>query len=789
MRTDLSGSPSVRELMGQVREVALGAYAHQDVPFEKLVEELQPERSLNHTPFFQVVFSLQNTPVETLELDEINITLLESETGVSKFDLVFNLQETANGIEGSLEYSTDLFAGDTIAQMLNHYRKVLAEMAANPETRIEDLLLIEANERERLLVEWNQTATPFPDDTTIAELFEQQQPDAIALRFAGGQWTFGELNKRANQLAHRLSQLGVGSETVVGLLVERSPEMIAAVLGILKAGGAYLPLDPSSPPERLAYMLNESRVTVLLAQQHLSSRLPGADAHVIYLDHDWSNFKDESIENPATTTHPESLAYVMYTSGSTGVPKGVSVTHRSVIRLVKNTNYARFERDEVFLQYAPLSFDASTFEIWGSLLNGAQLVLMPAGVVSLEELGEVVQREQVTTLWLTAGLFQQMVEQRLPDLLSVRQILAGGDVLSVEHVKRLLAELPEDARVINGYGPTENTTFTCCHPMNAGTSIAGSISIGRPISNTEVYVVDAQLRPAPRGVAGELLIGGDGLARGYWQGPELTAERFIPHPFSDAPGARLYRSGDRVRYRRNGELEFLGRLDQQVKLRGFRIEPGEIESKLNAHPAVRSAVVVMHHDPSRDRELVAYIVPEQTVAAEELRSYLQSTLPPYMIPGVFVLLEELPLTANGKVNRAALPPPNGAHADLAQEYVAPRNETETQLADLWRQVLGRERVGVTDNFFEVGGHSLLATSLVSRMRQTFSIELPLRQFFESPTIAQLTPLIDKARPQHVATIQARRRGARDFNQLLKQIENLSEDEARRLLREATYKQA
>ncbi|HEU4712855.1 MAG TPA: amino acid adenylation domain-containing protein [Pyrinomonadaceae bacterium] len=785
LRADLSGNPSVRELLRRVREVALGAYAHQDVPFEKLVEELQPERSLNNTPLFQVVFSLQNNAVQSLELEGLNVTLLESETGVSKFDLVFSLNETANSLEGSLEYSTDLFEAETVEQMLSHYRNVLSEIAADPNVHIEDVSLLSDEERTRIITEWNQTATPFPHDVTIQQLFESQAretPDAIALRFTGGQMTFGELNERANRLAHRLLRWGVGPEVVVALLVERSPEVVAALLAILKAGGAYLPLDPSSPPQRLAYMLNKARAKVLLTQQALLPNLPTTETPTLCLDHAWSDFKHESTQNPTSSARPENLAYVMYTSGSTGEPKGVSVSHRSVVRLVKNTNYARFGPDEVFLQYAPLSFDASTLELWGSLLNGAQLVVMPPGVAGLEDLGEVLQREKITTLWLTAGLFQQMVEQRLPDLKGVRQILAGGDVLSVEHVKQLLTELPDGAHLINGYGPTENTTFTCCHPMTASTPVNGSISIGKPISNTEVYVVDSGFRPVPRGVAGELLIGGEGLARGYWRSPELTAERFIPHPFK--PGARLYRSGDRVRYRRNGELEFLGRLDQQVKLRGFRIEPGEIENSLNAHPAVRSSVVVLHSDRSRGRELVAYVVADQ-VGTEELRNHLLASLPPYMIPGVFVMLDELPLTANGKVDRAALPAPNDVQPEIAQEYVAPRNETEEQLASLWTTVLGRERIGVTDNFFELGGHSLLATNLVSRVRQTFQIEFPLRQLFESPTIAQLARLIDerKNRPKQVATIQARRRGARDFNQLLNQIENLSEDEVRRLLKE------
>jgi len=792
LRSDLSGNPSFRELLERVREVALGAYAHQDVPFEKLVEELQPERSLSHSPLFQVVFGLQNAGVGALKLEGLSISPLEIESGVTKFDLVLSLQESEEGLQGALDYSSELLDAGTVKQLLGHYQNILAGVVANPEARLEDLPLLTAGERQQLLEEWNETGTAFPRAATIAELFEEQaakRAEAVALRYEEEQQSYGELNERANQVAHYLRRQGVGAEVVVGILMERSLEMVSAVLGVLKAGGAYLPLDPSYPPERLAYMLAETGAAVVLTQAELMSSLPVGAAPVICLERDWGLLEGESGANPGAVVRAENLAYIMYTSGSTGEPKGVSVSHRGVVRLVKETDYAHFGTEEVFLQYAPLSFDASTFELWGSLLNGGQLVLMKAGVASLEELGEVVRRRQVSTLWLTAGLFQQMVEERLSDLSGVRQLLAGGDVLPVAQVKKLLRELPAGGTLINGYGPTENTTFSCCHGLTARSRWQGSVPIGRPIANTEVYVVDSRLQPVPRGVAGELLIGGEGLARGYYQRPELTAERFIPHPFSGVPGAHLYRSGDRGRYLASGEIEFLGRFDYQVKLRGFRIEPGEIESRLNAHPAIRAALVVLAEEEGRDRELVAYVVaqPQQAPLPGELRSYLQASLPPYMIPGVFVLLAELPLTANGKVDRQALPAPGGERPELASAYLAPRSETEAQLARLWSAVLGRERVGVRDNFFELGGHSLLATLLVSKMRQTFKVEIPLRTLFEHPTIAQLAQDIEErqARPQDIEaeTIQAMPRGSRDLNQLLMQLENLSDDDVSKLIQE------
>ena len=510
-------------------------------------------------------------------------------------------------------------------------------------------------------------------------------------------------------------------------------------MAILKAGGAYLPLDPAYPAERLAFMLEDTQAPVVLTQRRLLERLPDHSARVVCVETDRAAIARESEADPAGGANAEHLAYVMYTSGSTGQPKGVEVRHRGVVRLVCGAGYAQFGPGETFLQLAPIAFDASTFELWGALVNGSRCVLFPGTSPGPRELGTVLRRERVSTLWLTASLFNTVIDEA-PDALSgLRQLLIGGEALSVPHVRRALKLLP-DVRIINGYGPTESTTFTCCYPIprNLPSGIS-SIPLGRPIANTEVWVLDPYLQPVPVGVPGELYVGGDGLARGYHRRPELTAQRFIPHPFRTDPGARLYRTGDLVRYLADGTLEFLGRLDQQVKLRGFRIEPGEVEAALARHPDVREAAVVIREEPSGDKRLVAYFVPRWDPAPStgELRSLLGANLPEYMIPSTFVPLEALPLTPSGKLDRRALPSPDRIRPELESGFVAPRSPVEVLLATIWIGLLGVEPVGIHDNFFALGGHSLLATQVMSRIRALLQVELPLRTIFEVPTIAGL----------------------------------------------------
>jgi amino acid adenylation domain-containing protein/non-ribosomal peptide synthase protein (TIGR01720 family) len=683
-----------------------------------------------------------------------------------------------------LIYECERFEVETIRRMLGHFQMLLGGIASDPNQSIAALPLLEADERRRLLEEWNQTAADYPAEQTLPELFEAQvetTPNAIAVVFEGQELTYRELNARANQVAHYLRSLGVGPEVCVAICLERSLELIVGLLGILKAGGAYVPLDPAYPQERLAFMLSDARTPGLLTQRNLLGVIPAAGVRRVCLDADWDQIKGHSPENPNNTIVPENLAYVMYTSGSTGQPKGVSVNHRGVVRLVKETDYARFAPDEVFLQLAPISFDASTFEIWGALLNGARLVIFPPGVPSLDEIGQALARDQITTLWLTSALFQQMVERNVVDLRPLRQLLAGGDVLSVSHVQTVLRELPH-CQLINGYGPTENTTFTCCCRLNPGELLRGSVPIGRPIANTRVFLLDGSLEPVPIGVYGEIYTSGDGLARGYLQRPELTAERFIPNPFGQVPGERFYKTGDIARFLADGRIEFLGRKDQQVKIRGFRIELGEIEAVLAQHPAVRENVVVGREEVPGNKRLVAYLVPrpERTLTIQEVRDHLKTRLPDYMVPTAFVLLQALPLTPSGKVDRRALPALPEGRPEVEDRYVAPHNATEELLVGIWSEVLRVKQVGIHDNFFELGGHSLLATQVVSRIRDHFGVELRLRILFERPTVASLSEMVDQQGRSQSGSAVSRSDAIRPALRA-DAIENLSDAEVKAML--------
>lgn len=583
-----------------------------------------------------------------------------------------------------------------------------------------------------------ETYTDYPRGKTIHELFEEQvesRPNAVALELERRQMTYLELNAQADKVAHVLRELGVGPEVLVGISLERSFEMVVALLGILKAGGAYVPFDVSYPKERLEFMLADSCTPVVItngtADRNLFCR-----TQTISIEEMLRNDANPAAKAPKSG--PRNLAYVLYTSGSTGRPKGVQVEHRSVVRLVKNTNYCKFGPDEVFLQMAPISFDASTFEIWGALLNGGKLVLMPAGVTSLQELGSTIKECGVTTAWLTAGLFHLMVDQRLDDLVHLKQLLAGGDVLSAPHVRKVLAASPS-CTLINGYGPTENTTFTCCHVMRAGVSVEDAVPIGKPISNTQVYVLNEQLAPVAQGETGELYIGGDGLSRGYLNAPELTAEKFIRNPFSEEPGSRLYRSGDLARFRSDGTVEFLGRIDNQVKINGFRIELGEIETVLQQHPMVQQVAVVAHSESAGEKRLTAYVMPMSGMAmnAADLREYLQKKLPVYMVPASFVEVRAFPLSPNGKVDRSALQAAPARQSGKTQ-MGNPGNELEQVVAGIWRKILGNPVVGLDDNFFDLGGDSLLLMEAHAQLQKTVpGFDLSIVDLFEYVTIRTL----------------------------------------------------
>ncbi len=749
LRVDLSGNPSFRELLTRVKEVALGAYANQDLPFETLVKEVQPDRTLARNPLFQVMFVLQSESIPTLDLPGLTVSHVQVENVVANFDLTLDAVERNGHLECLLESNADLFDEDRITRLFGHFENLLQGIVAKPQTRLSDLPLLSEAERHQLLVEWNDTRSDYPAHSSVQTLFEEQvkaTPDSTALLFGDQRITYRELNRRANQMAHYLHAQGVRAEDRVGLCLDRSPALIVAVLGILKAGGAYVPLDPGYPASRLAFMLEDAAVTLLLTEQQLAASFQNQNVKTICIDRRAADIAACDETELQSDTGADSLAYVMYTSGSTGKPKGVAVTHKNIVRLVKNTNYANFSSDEVFLQFAPISFDASTFEIWGSLLNGARLALMTPGAASLDELGCALKRYQVTTLWLTAGLFHLMVDTHLDDLRGLKQLLAGGDVLSAPHVRKVVTEL-KNCRLINGYGPTENTTFTCCYPVDNPAAINGSVPIGRAISNSYVYVLDQHLNPAPIGIPGELYIGGDGLARGYLNQPELTAAKFITDPFRNGDGTQLYRTGDLVKRRATGELDFLGRIDSQVKVRGYRIELGEVETVLSQHDSVRDAVVIVRADQG-DKHLAAYVVPRAgtTPTANDLRVFLSERLPSQMVPSLFVLLEELPLSANGKIDRAALAAIKanaGNYAEAQERCVQPQDKLELKLQRIWERVLAVSPIGMDDNFFELGGHSLLAVRLFAQIEKSLGRNLPLATLFQAPTIRSLAEVLRK----------------------------------------------
>src|SRR5215831_9598322 len=754
MRAEVNGEQSFVEHLRKVREVALGAYEHQDVPFEKLVEELQLERDPGRTPLFQVTFSLQNLGVTTPRFDDLDVTVDEKELANCNYDLLVEAHDGAKGLRLVLHYDVALFADETIRRMCAQLGELLVRIAENPGQSIAQLSGIGDRERSQVL-EWNATERAFPRKVSVHEVFEalvKNHEQSVAVVSQGKAASYGELNRRANQMAHYLREQGVGSQTLVGVCVERSLEMVVALLGILKAGGAYMPLDAEYPQERLAFMLSDSGAQLVITEDKLRECLASVPVKAISIDGDAGQICRQSDVNPKSVTGGEDLAYVMYTSGSTGQPKGVMIPHRGITRLVCNADYVKLGPNERLLQMAPVSFDASTFEIWGALLNGGRLVLMPAGQASLEEIGKVVKGEGVTVLWLTAALFDAMVRERVEDLSGVKQMLAGGDVVTVESARKYLAH-SEAGTLINGYGPTEGTTFSCCHGVTELESGVKSVPIGKAIANTQAYIADQDLRLALVGTVGELYLGGEGLGRGYWKQAELTAEKFVPNPYSPTPGARLYRTGDRVRYGLGGAIEFLGRIDEQVKIRGHRIEPGEIQRALTAYECVREAVVATQVGVGGEKQLVAYVVLKESaegtggaekpeISHERLREYLQGRLPEYMVPWAIVTLKELPLTANGKVDRRRLPKVESAGAGV-REYEAPRTAVQEILCGVWSELLHVERVGIHDSFFELGGHSLLATRLVSRVRRSLHVELPLRKLFEEPTVAGLAQAIEE----------------------------------------------
>ena len=772
LRTDLSGQPSFRELVSRVREVVLGAFAHQDLPFEMLVEELQPERDLSHTPLFQVGFTLQTAASESIDLPGLSLEPVEIDSGSAKYDITLLMAEGPDGLKGNFEYNTDLFDAATIQRMAGHFLTLLAGVMAEPDLPIAYAPLLTPAEEELLLSTWNDTALPAPLDRCAHELFQAQaarQPQAPAVLFADQQLTYDQLNRRANQLARHLRKLGVGPETLVAISTQRSPEMIVGILGVMKAGGAYLPVDPTYPPERVAFMLEDSAAPVLLTQESLRQRLPAHNAREVLLDAHWPLIAQEDDSNLELLTTPENTAYVIYTSGSTGKPKGAALRHRGLSNLTEVQRLAFGVQPGMrVLQFAPFSFDASVWETFMALANGATLCLArQEQLASGPELLRLLQEMKINIVTLPPSMLAVLSPQSLPDL---QVVVAAGEKCTAEIVQ----QWAPGRNFFNAYGPTETTVCASMYLCSAAEQ--RDPPIGRPIGNSRLYVVDANLQILPVGVPGELVIGGVNVGKGYLNRPQLTEQKFIPDPFG-GPDDHLYRSGDLVRWLPDGNIEFLGRIDHQVKIRGFRIELGEIEAVLRQHPDVKD-VVVMARDLGGDKRLVAYLLAEEgaQLAASELRDFVRLTLPDYMTPSHFVVLDEFPLSPAGKVDRQALPAPDSARAAASSDYVAPRNEIEEQLAAISAELLALERVGVYDNFFELGGHSLLATQFISRVRETFDVELELRTLFESPTVAQIAEVI-------ASKLQTQTQTADAVADLLAQLEEMSEDEVRRLLEE------
>ncbi|RKZ89881.1 MAG: non-ribosomal peptide synthetase [Candidatus Parabeggiatoa sp. nov. 1] len=771
LRIDLSGNPLFLDLLGRVRQVTLEAYSHQYLPFEQLVEALQPDRDMSRNPLVQIMFAFQNAPISPLDIQGLTFSPMAFETGTVRFDLEFHIWETSGGLKGQFFYYKDLFEAITIKRLLGHFQTLLAAIATNPNQSIFDYSLLTKAERHQLLVEWNHTTTDYAKDQCLHQLFEAQvaqTPEAIALIFESSQLTYQELNIKANQLAHYLHALGVKPEVLVGLCVERSIEMVIGLLGILKAGGAYVPLDPSYPLARLTFILEDSQVLLLLTQEKLKDQWSGLKAQMIYLDTDWELISRFPQENRVSGVFSENLAYVIYTSGSTGKPKGVQISHQSVTNFLNSMRYSlELTHQDTLLAITTISFDIAVLELYLPLMVGAKVMLASReiasdGVQLLEKLkhsdSTVMQATPATWHMLSAAGWKAS-----PHL----KILVGGETLS----QNLAHQLQKKGdQVWNLYGPTETTIWSSTYPFNKVSldtlRCDTPVYIGSPIANTQIYILDHYFHLAPIGVIGELHIGGMGLARGYLNRPVLTGEKFIPNPFSNDSNARFYKTGDLARYLPDGNIEYLGRLDNQVKIRGFRIELGEIEAVLAQHPLIRETVVICAEAQPNDKRLIAYVVHERdapTLSRDislqksnveqpsswedlvpQLRHRLQEQLPEYMVPSAFVRLEAIPLTPNGKIDRHALPSPKTALKVPEANYVAPSTPTEKMLASIWTEVLGIEKVGIHDNFFEFGGHSLLATQLVSRIHETFSVKLPLRDLFESPTVAKLTERIEVA---------------------------------------------
>ncbi|HJW95775.1 MAG TPA: amino acid adenylation domain-containing protein, partial [Thermoanaerobaculia bacterium] len=736
LRGDLKGDPSFRELLRRLRKTSLDAYEHQDLPFEKIVEDLRPARDLSRPPLFNVMFGFQ--PIEQLALSGLNCTPIAVDRDTSKVDLTLWMMESGGAVSGELEFNTDLFDHATAERMLEQMTALLRAVGRTPDRPLSAVSLLSDSERHRLLTEWSEAPSTAPAGQSIVELFERatlEFRDSVATSFGGRQLTYGELNARANRLARVLADRGAASGALIGVCLDRSEEMVVTMLAILKSGCAYVPLDPDYPVARLHSMIEDAAVRLVVTQSPHEAKVAGAPAAVIALDRDAETIAGYDSANLSLQISGDSLAYVIYTSGSTGRPKGVAVPHRAVVRLILGTNYVALRSDDRIAQAANASFDAATFEIWGALLNGARLVgVSKETVLSPRDLARTIRDEGITTLFVTTALFNQTAQQLPAAFAPLRHLLFGGEACDPRSVREVLAAgRPE--RLLHVYGPTENTTFSTWHLVETVADDAVTVPIGRAIGGSSTYVLDARLQPVSIGVMGELYLGGIGLADGYLNRPELTAERFVRSPFD--PSARLYKTGDLVRLRNDGAIEFVGRADDQVKLRGFRIELGEIESVAQQSAGVQEAVVIVREDEPGDKRLVAYLVPAagSSIAETALRQSMSARLPQYMVPSAFVILPSLPLNANGKIDRKALPAP--AHRAAAKSDGRRGSDLEQKIAAIWMDVLKVDAVGHDDNFFDLGGHSLLLTRVHGRLREELGLDVPIVTLFRCPTIRSL----------------------------------------------------
>ncbi|HEX8393612.1 MAG TPA: amino acid adenylation domain-containing protein [Longimicrobium sp.] len=740
LRVDLRGAPTVAQLLERVRVRSIEAQQHQDIPFERVVELVQPARSLAHSPLFQVVLAWQNTPGGALNLPGLTLGEVDAAPQLTaKYDLSLGLQEHEGRIVGGVTYASSLFAADTVERWMGYLRNVLAAMAADDAQPVHALPMLGEAERRMMVEEWNRTAREFPRDVCLHELFAAraaEHPRAAALEWGGERLTYAELDERTNRLANFLARQGVGPDARVGVLLERGTEMIVTLLAVLKAGGAYFTLDPAYPAERLQLMLADAGASVAVTRGGLARGLETETLRIVSLDGEARAIARASAKAPGLRASPDSLAYVVYTSGSTGTPKGVMVSHRNVVQLVVGTDYVSLGPGDRVAQASNASFDAIAFETWGALVNGATLVGAGRDVLlSPPALRSFLRDERITTLYQTTALLNQLSREQ-PDIFApLREVLFGGQAVDADGVRRILNAGPP-SRMLHMYGPTETTAWSSYEQVERVEPGARTVSVGRATGNQRVYLLDAALYPMPVGVPGEAFVGGEGVVRGYLNRPALTAERFLPDPFSGVPGSRMYRTGDRLKWTAGGRLEFVGRIDDQVKIRGFRIEPGEVESVLAAHPGVREVRVIVREDTPGEPRLVAYVVGE--AGGEELRGHLRRSLPEYMVPGAFVALTSLPLTPNGKLDVKALPAP-----DSGAPWAEPRTPAEQALAALWSEVLGVDRVGLNDDFFQLGGHSLLIMRLIARVQDSFGVELSIRTVFAAPVLEAMAAEVER----------------------------------------------